>query len=432
MQISYYYKMSIKKSKLIEGIAKAGIKVGIIGGLYMLPASLNGQDNYAIQKGVNAGNYESERETPTHFVYKFKFNEDLKKAIRDSKEPQLYTTDSNSYIKFNSDTSAFELYYFKKNFDESGVGKSIGLTVREKGKVGVCDTTGLGSKGSFLPSFFWKPANLNSEQPEKVIIEQIGDTIPKGLSQAKPTINYDIDINNTTNNITNNYYNLLDTLRNKPKLSDLEFRILVEGNKALNNPLGGISAILQLGKGAEKDAEKGAIWAGIYGTLGFGKERTSSSTDVNATTLLNQAIQLYTETKGIRKESSKLAYPIDFGGILSFNTKDNRVRLNLGYGFANEVVSKSGISESGTDLVRQGNNVIQVKPYSFELEKGRIDKTLVSSKKIEIDFKPSKKLGAYVGFEAQQRGDLKKGNLNFNAKAGYMFGNSGKGVRGKK
>jgi len=432
MQISYYYKMSIKKSKLIEGIAKAGIKVGIIGGLYMLPASLNGQDNYAIQKGVNAGNYESERETPTHFVYKFKFNEDLKKAIRDSKEPQLYTTDSNSYIKFNSDTSAFELYYFKKNFDESGVGKSIGLTVREKGKVGVCDTTGLGSKGSFLPSFFWKPANLNSEQPEKVIIEQIGDTIPKGLSQAKPTINYDIDINNTTNNITNNYYNLLDTLRNKPKLSDLEFRILVEGNKALNNPLGGISAILQLGKGAEKDAEKGAIWAGIYGTLGFGKERTSSSTDVNATTLLNQAIQLYTETKGIRKESSKLAYPIDFGGILSFNTKDNRVRLNLGYGFANEVVSKSGISESGTDLVRQGNKVIEEKPYYFELEKGRTEKKWVSSKKIEVDFKLSKKLGAYVGFEAQQRGNLKKGNLNFNAKAGWMFGNFGRGARGKK
>lgn len=134
------YWLIVKIVKMVKNKSKVMRKVGkavATAGLCLLPLLSSGQSSTSIQRGVNAGTFV--RETPLHMVYRFGFNEDLKKAIKKSKEPHFYTTDPNSYIRFNNDTSAFELFYSKKNFNEKGEGKSIGLTIREKGKVGVCD-----------------------------------------------------------------------------------------------------------------------------------------------------------------------------------------------------------------------------------------------------------------------------------------------------
>ena len=408
--------MTNKKSNLVKTVAKA-VATGL---LCALPIISNGQNNSNIQRGVNAGTFE--RETPLHMVYRFGFNNDLEKAIKKSKQPHLYTTDPKSYIKFNNDTSAYELYYSKKNFDESGVGKRIGMTIREKGKIGVCDTTGLGSKGSVLPSFYWKPTHKEQATPIKEVIpEESKESVPK----EQPSTNYNItNIKNITNT-TNNYYADTNKVKEKQQnLSNLEIRALIEGNKTVNplgSPFWGVSGAIQLGKGA--------VWAGPYATIGFGSETNSSSTPVYAKTLLNQTIQLFTETEGVRNESARLAYPSEFGGLLSIGSKDGRVRINLGYGAVNEKTSTSDVNETGYDWISQNGNVVgEKKPYAIKLKEGIESSKYIPTQKIGVDVHPFRNSGFYMGAEAQHRGKVnsKMDKMNYNIKAGWRFGGNKK------
>ena len=409
------YWLIVKIVKMVKNKSKVMRKVGkavATAGLCLLPLLSSGQSSTSIQRGVNAGTFV--RETPLHMVYRFGFNEDLKKAIKKSKEPHLYTTDPNSYIRFNNDTSAFELFYSKKNFNEKGEGKSIGLTIREKGKVGVCDPKGLGSRGSVLPSFYWVPSHAYLE--EKVETEK-----PREVVKEQPSNNYNItNINNTTN--TNyNYYG--DTTKNKLEKTrgeGLELRLLIEGNKTINpleSPFFGGSAAIQLGKGA--------VWLGPYATAGFGKETNFSSTPVYNETLLNQALQLSTITEGVRNEYAEKAYPIEFGGLLSVGSKDGRVRVNLGYGVVKEAVSTSDVVETGYDWMSQNGAVVgEKKPYAINIEKGVDSDKYIPTQKVGVDVHPFKNSGFYLGAEAQHIGkvDSKMDRINYNVKAGWRFG----------
>jgi hypothetical protein len=270
------------------------VKAGIIGGLSLLPFVSNGQTNDSIQKGVNAATLKGE--TKTHFVYEFKFNENLKRAIKNSGSPHLYTTGvKNSYIKFNNDSSAFELYYPKESFDKNGKGKSIGLTIKDGNKVGPCDSTGLGSKYSPLPSLFWTPDN-------KVYLVEQNKNVPKEPSKEQPNAIYNVNETNTTNNTTNitnnNIYGdtsrIPKTKEAQQKLSPLEIRTLIESSKEVNNNnIGGISINPQIGRGH--------LWAGPYAKFNFGSKKDSVLTPVYEKTLLNQALGLFTETEGTRR-----------------------------------------------------------------------------------------------------------------------------------
>jgi hypothetical protein len=381
----------------------------------------NAQDYSNIQKGVNAATLKDS--TKTHFIYEFKFNEDLKRAIKNSQKPHLYTTGvKNSYIKFNRDSSAFELYYPKTSLDESGKGKTIGLTIRDGSKVGPCDNTGLGSRYSPLPSLFWTPTKA-------YLIEESSKNVPEEPLKEKPSKE---PCETIINSITNNYYygdttrNKSDTIPKKLEKSGLEFRTLIEGSKRvnpINSPFWGATINPQMGKNW--------IWAGPYLTFGFGSQKDSISTPVYKKILLSQAAQLFTETEGTRRESSKLYYPTGFGGTLSLNTKDNKVRFDLSYGLVNEINSTSGVSESGFDRKLQGDNVIEEKPYNVQLEEGKKCSKWIPIQRIGMAFQPSNKVPIYLEAEAEHIGDMKrmnckKGNVNFNVKLG---GNIGWGKR---
>jgi hypothetical protein len=409
-----YYKMT--KKGLVNKIAK----VGAVAGLSLLPVISNGQTNESIQRGVNAATFKGE--TPTHYVYHFNFNKDLQRAIKNSKQPQVYITGDSfgSYLILDPDNSGYTLHYSKKNVDTSGKGKKIGLTVREKGKIGVCDTTGLGSEGSFLPSFYWEPTIGVSEQPTSQPKEPVTKEVPKEPTKESvfPGSNYNItNINNTTNN---NYYG--DTAKVKQeqqKLSSLELRTLIEGGKTLNplnSPFWQASINPQIGRDW--------LWFGPYATFGFGSENNSTETPVYKKILLSQAAQIFTETEGIRTESSKLSYPIGFGGTLSLNTNDNKVRFDLSYGLVNKVNSTSDVTESGFDRKLVGNNIIEEKPYNFTLEEGETCQDWVPTQAIGLAVQPSQKVPIYLEGSAMHVGKIssKKGPVYFNVALGGNLG----------
>lgn len=278
------------------------------------------------------------------------------------------------------------------------------------------------------------PTPTKPIQSQKIVVPQPNklekkvetlDTLKKEL-QRETGVNYNFSETNITNNTT---YNITpqevkaaaDTAVKKSKENYLSLRALLEGNKKANpitSSYGGVSGAIQLGNDS--------FWGGFYGTWGIGKEKEIVTTAVENETLLNQNLQLYTGTKGTRTESSELTYPIEFGGLVSINSKNNRVRLDLGYGFAKKLISTSGISESGTDYMRQGNKIIEEKPYSIELEKGRTYENWIHTQKASLNVELLK--GFYAGVEAQHRGkvDSKMKGVNFNIKAGMRFGGSRK------
>lgn len=411
-----YYKMTKKDiTKKIIGTG-VGLALGAL-------STVNGQDYTEIQKGVNARTVVEE--TPTHVVFHYGMNKDLQKAIKSSKKPHLYLTgDKNSYMIVDPDTSGFKIYYNQKNFDEGGNGK-VPFVVNIKGDehINPCDENGLGSKTNYLVSFYDIPSRGVSEKPEQPKVVQEVPEQPKEevVSKEQPSSNYNItNIRNITNT-TNNYYG--DTTKVKEaqqKLSTLELRALIEGSKNINpleSPFWGATGAIQLGKGP--------VWAGAYATAGFGEKNTFYSVPVRKTTLLNQDIQLFTETEGLRTQRDKLSYPVEVGGIVSLNSKDNRVRLDLGYGFSNRSISTSDITESGWDWITQNGNVVgERKPYSFTIEEGKNSKNWVQTQKIGLNVQPFKNQGAYVGIEAQHRGKLnsQREKFNINAKLGWMFG----------
>src|SRR4030042_4409886 len=210
------------KKDLVKKVAGVGAGLGF-GALTFV----NGQDYSKIEKGVNAATIAGE--TPTHVVYHFGFNKDLQRAIKGSRLPHLYLTgDKNSYILVDSDTSGYQLYYSKKNFDESGNGKkTVVLNIKGDEHVNPCEGTGLGSKTNSLVSFYYTPTKGISEQskPTPTLKE-----LPEGQGNIT-----NITINNDSHDTYNYFYG--DTTKrknNEKRPSELEFRILYEVSKKAN------------------------------------------------------------------------------------------------------------------------------------------------------------------------------------------------------
>ncbi len=400
------------KKELVNKIAGAGL--GITLGL--LPLSADAQDYFKIQKGVNAPTYVTE--TQTHFVYHFGFNQDLQRAIKSSANPSIYLTgDKNSYVVVDSDTTGYKLYYSKQNLNKLGKGEiPVALNIKGDKHMSPCDPNALGSKTNYLSSFFWSPSMSISEKPQEAT------PAPKEVPEQQPSTVYNVtNINNTTN-ITTNFYGDTAKIKKQQSLSNLEIRALIEGSKTLNpnpieSPFFGASAALQLGKGS--------FWVGPYVTFGFGKDVTSSSTPVYHETLLNQPLQLFTVTEGVRNEYAERAYPTEFGGLLSVGSKDGRVRINLGAGVVNEQTSTSDVVETGYDWISQNGEVVgEKKSYSIKLKDGTNSSSWVPTQKVGVDVHPFKKSGFYLGAEAQHRGKVnsKMDRVNFNVKVGWKFG----------
>ncbi len=388
----------------------AGVLVGTA--LSAIPLSSSAQDYSKIQKGVNAPTYVTE--TASHVVYHFGFNKDLQRAVKSSSNPSIYLTgDKNSYVLLDSDTTGYNLYYSKKNFNELGEGtKQVGLNVKGDEHMNPCSPKGLGSKTNYLASFFWAPSKS----------VPVANEVAKEVEKEKESTEQASTIYNISNvkNITNNHYS--DTTNNRPERvrEGLELRLLTDINKTVNtldNPFYGVSGAIQLGKGA--------VWVGPYAKAGFGKETSSSSTQVYHEELLNQQIQLSTITEGMRNENSRKSYPIEFGGLLSVGSKDGRVRVNLGYGVVKEKTSTSDVIETGYDWISQNGKVVgEKKPYSIKLEEGVDADKYIPTQKIGIDAHPFRNSGFYLGAEAQHRGKVKSkmDNINYNVKAGWRFG----------
>jgi len=390
-----------------------GVGTGLALGLLPLSADAQKIDYSRAQQGVIAPTYVTE--TPTHVVFHSNFNKDLERAIKSSANPSIYLTgDKNSYIVFDSDTTGCNLYYSKENFNEAGKGdKRPLLHIKGDEHINPCDPNGLGSKTNHLVSYYFKIYEAASEKPKLELKEQ------------QPVSNYNItNIQNTTNTTNNYYADTANKKTEKVKGEGLELRLLLEGNKTVNpieSPFFGASAALQLGKGA--------VWGGLYTTVGFGKNIGSSSTPVYHETLLNQPLQLFTVTEGTRNESAELAYPFEFGGLLSVGSKDGRVRINLGYGAVNEKTSTSDVVETGHDWITQNGSVVgEKKPYSITLKDGVNTNKYVPTQKVGVDVHPFKKSGFYLGAEAQHRGKVnsKIDRINYNVKAGWRFGGNRK------
>jgi hypothetical protein len=399
--------MAENTSKLVQKIVKAGI----IGGLCLLPVVSNGQKvaeplekiNWTKQQKTSYDKYtlliNSKNSLPELSRYKSRVpNEYLFNGGNLNLYPNHYEIPQDQ-IK-----GPIANYLRKIDVCPECCPKTKRTISKGKGKLGKIPTPPKPVEKPIVP-----PSKL-----EKTVEEP--DTL-RNFQKESQGINYNINETNITNNYTttNNYLPSeevrkmsSDTLR-----KTLEFRILMEASKAVNAPFGGASINPQI--------VIGPFSAGLYTTFGFGKLTDFFSTPVDKETLLNQTLKLFTRTKGNRTQTTKLSYPMEFGGIASLNSENDRVRLNFGYGFARQEFSTDGITESGIDFVRQGDDIIEEKPYSFEIEKGKTEKKWIQSRKIGLDVKPFKKLNAYLGFEVQQRrGDFR--DLNFNAKAGWTFG----------
>ena len=260
------------------------------------------------------------------------------------------------------------------------------------------------------------------DTPTKPTVSVVPQETPKKQENEEPVSNYSQTIINKDSHDTYNYFygDTTKVKQEQQKLSTLELRVLIEGSKNINpieSPFWGATGAIQLGKGS--------VWAGPYATIGFGKDIGSSSTPVYHETLLNQPLQLFTVTEGIRNESAELAYPVEFGGLLSVGSKDQRVQVNLGYGVVKEKTSTNDVVETGHDWITQNGSVVgEKKPYSITLKDGVNTDKYVPTQKVGVDVHPFKKSGFYIGAEAQHRGKVnsKMDRINYNVKAGWMFG----------
>ncbi len=373
-----YYKMT--KKDITNKVIGAGIGLAL-GALPIVSDAQTIKEQQSLQRGVNAPTYAGE--TPTHILYHFDFNKDLERAIKTSEKPEVYVDKSHrkdSYLVLDSDTSGYTLYYNKNNFDESGKGRDIILTVRELGKVGVCPKGKLGSNESSLPSFKITPTLSfigKSEEPSKEPSNQ-------------PVSNYNQTIiNKDSHDIYNYIYG--DTSKEKQRsLSTLELRAIIDANKVVNplmSPFFNFSLNPQL---VYNNPSGLSVGFGPYFTRGFGKNRDLNITNIENEVLLDQHNQLFSGTVGMRKENIEKCFPTEWGAILSIG-KNNKVRGDFGYGLINESESTSGISESGFDYIRQGGEIIQKKDYGpIYVEKGKTSENIKHTQHASIYFSPFK------------------------------------------
>lgn len=410
--------MAENKSKLVEKIVRAGITTG----LCLLPILSNGQK---IAKPVENINWTKQQKS-SYDKYILLINS--KNAL-----PGLSRYKSGVPKEYLSKGGNLNLYTNHYEIPQDQIQGYIADYLR---KIGVCPeccpkpkrtvSKDKGKTGKTITKPVpQKPIVPPINKLEKKIVEE-SDTL-KRLQKGEQGISYNVVETNTTNNITNNYYATpqeikaaADTASKKAKEDYLRFRVLIDSKKKVNpitSPFWQSTINLQIGRDW--------LWFGPDITFGFGSENNSTETPVYKKILLSQAANLFAETEGIRNGSSNISCPIGFGGTLSLNTKDNRVRFDLSYGLVNEINSTSGVSESGFDRKLQGDRVIEEKPYGpIYLKNGMKYKKWIPTQGIGMAFQPSNKVPLYVIGKAEHIGKIssKKGNFNFNIGIGGNIG----------
>jgi hypothetical protein len=407
--------MPEQKSGLIKKIAKAGIALG----LSLLSVTSNGQK---LKEDIN---WTKVKEPYGKYTLTIRSTSPLNELSKYKSNPTSYLPRGNLNIGYNN------TYTIPQDSIKGNI-------LNYLKKIDVCPDCNKSKKSVSTKKKLVKPTpkkELTSivqdkPLPTKPIVEPQIQIKKDTLKEEKATIEYNVNETNITNNynINNNYlppekirdtvFVYPDTL--KKEKSGLEVRALFEGNKKANSitsPFWGVSGAFQFGRGS--------FWGSVYGTAGFGKEKEIVTNNIENETLLNQTLQLFTGTKGTRTEKSEISYPFEFGGLVSINSKDNRIRLDLGYGLVKETNTTSGVSESGIDYMRQGDKIIQEKPYSIELEKGKTYNNILPTQKASLNFEILK--GFYLGAEAKHIGslnkdNLKKENMHVNIKAGLRIG----------
>ncbi|MGY4884741.1 MAG: hypothetical protein ACP5NZ_04150 [Nanobdellota archaeon] len=373
-----------------KDITKKVLGIGTGLALGALPMVSNAQDYAKIQKGINAPTYVGENET--HVAYHFRFNKDLQKQVNGYKNSQVYITGDklDSYLVVDPNKTGYTLYYSKKNLNENGEGKKIGVAVTGKEHIDPCAPNVPGSKTNGLASLFWGPIQL---------LEQPKPTEPT----KEPSYNSQTIINKDSHDTYN--YNYGDTAKAKEaqqKLSHLELRTLIEGFKTGKGPYFGGTAALQIGNGN--------LWIGPYGTYRFGSEK--ESIPIYSKDLVSQSAQIFAETDGVEK--AKLACPTEVGVIASIDTDNDLFRFDVSYGIVNKV--KNSVI-SGFDRKLVGNAIVEEKSYGPTKVKSS---TWESIQKIGVAIQPSQKVPIYIKGEVGHIGKItdKKGPVFVNGAVG--------------
>ncbi len=197
-------------------------------------SKLTNEQKLSIQRGVSKPTLKDS--TDTYYIFEFRFNENLEEALKNTKKPKLFLTGDaakESYIKFNKDTTAAELYYPKKYFNEQGIGENIGISwIHEGASIDLCNPNIPGTKTNPLSSFYWNPSRASYKQS----ISQKPKELEKS-SEGKLEKECYEKITIIDNSITNNYYKQ-DTAKTKQDTAPIS-----EPEKKLNfNIIAGINA----------------------------------------------------------------------------------------------------------------------------------------------------------------------------------------------
>jgi hypothetical protein len=323
-------------------------------------SKLTDEQKLNIQRGVYKPTLKDS--TDTHYIFEFKFNKDLENALKNTKEPKLALTGNaakGSYIKFNADTTAAELYYSKEYFNKQGIGENIGIAWIHEGKsIDLCSPNIPGSKTNPLSSFYWNPSRFSYEQPQK-------EPQPKEPEQPREGKLEKECCDETTiinNSITNNYYG--DTTKIPtiyiPKDSCKNFRIIAEAGKDLNTPFANAKIAPYI-----KLLEKGdfSLWTGPYLKLFAGKEHSYSRNEWNEKTMLEQEIDLFTVSQGFEELTKNKKLLQELGWDISAMYKN--FEGVLGFGLRNKKLEES-FFKKGFDGIYQGDKTIKEKPFCVD------------------------------------------------------------------
>lgn len=319
------------------------------------------------------------------YVYEFDFNYDLKKAINLAKKPKLYTNDPRTHIGFNSDTTSAILYYPKKNFDETGNGKTIAISIRDEENIKVSDPKGLGNINNHLPSIYWAPNHL-FEKKEKKTEEQ--------KTSKEPINNVYVENKIFINNFNeNNSKNKKNTLR------------------------GGIEVLAkypskEIHVGSFVQALIGKKWfLGFYGRTNLTKKEETTSKNYIYNEKLSNNLNL--ESTGFDDFNLKEKSSFEGGVIASYVL--NKIGFDFSLGANKKINQINSINKGYDRIVDNDGKIISEKPFCVEKEFVEKNTNFVGG--ISLNYYPTKNLS--IGVEGKIDD---KSNFSGGIKASIIFG----------
>lgn len=403
--------MAENRFNLLEKVAK----VGIIGGLSLLPVLSNGQSIFR-----DKINWTREQKNP-YSKYTLLINS--QKPLSGLSGYQ--SAPAKEYMPGGN----LNLYNYNYRVPEDSIKGEILNYIKYMNICPECPECKVKKRPAPKRKSTTKPTpNIKTPEKKVPIKKPVTPVKPNNLEKQEPSISYAIETNttnNVTNNTTNNYYlppeevkKSNDIHQDTLKKSSLEFRTLIEGSKRIaKNNLGGVSINPQI--------VEGPFGTGPYVEFNFGNVTNIVSTPVYQKTLLNQNLGLFTETEGERVESYKLKYSWGAGWRASVNlNKKGNLRASASYGVIKKTDARSGIREKGFDRIIQNDKVTDEKPYDIELEKGVTSESWEQVGRVGIEYQPSGKVPLYLKAEVQNIGPIgaKNSETSFNATLGLNIG----------